>query len=145
MDWRLLTPQTLIYLQNRHSARNRQNYLLSLSQNLSCVCIYYPFTSRTSAVTWGTAAGVGREFMLTVQWSHQENFSCGANTSLSEPCPWIEVSNSFTVTLRGIKQLLSGNSCLPGLCFKQSGASKRCYINSEINKKRKEQEMLLVL
>lgn len=96
-----------------------------------CVFIYYPFTNHTSTVIRRNPAGVGREFILTIKWNCEENFSSGADTSLSELSFWIEISNLFTGTVRGIKQLSVDNSFLPGLYFKQLNASERCPINSE--------------
>lgn len=97
MDWQLLTPETFIYLQNRYRARTRQNYLLSLLRNLFCIYLLPVgksfLNSHLESCCWD---GKGIYFILSVQWSHQENFSCGADTSQSELCFWIEISNSVT-------------------------------------------------
>lgn len=133
-DWQLLIPQTFIYLKIG-TVQGPGRIIYYPFSEIYCVFIYSLLANHFFTAIWRTAAGIGREFILSVQWNHQENFSCGADTSQSELCFWIEISNS--VTVRKIKQFSDDNSFLPRLGFKQLHDSEKYPTNFENKKKRK--------
>lgn len=94
-NWQLLTPQTFIYLKIG-TVQGPGRIIYYPFSEIYCVFIYSLLANHFFTAIWRTAAGIGREFILSVQWNHQENFSCGADTSQSELCFWIEISNSVT-------------------------------------------------
>lgn len=108
-----------------------------------CVFIYYSLTNHTSTVIWRTVAGVGKGFILTLSWNHQECLSCGADTSWSELWFWIrsqthllwlwwKSNSSQIITVVYLDYVWNNSTTVKGalliLEIKKKDKRKKCYL-----------------